>query len=48
MKLPAKFASMTVDELWEVYEEILNLLEAKMLAEKKMLKRQRESGPKIH
>ena len=33
----ANFASMSVDELWEIHEEILKLLEAKMLAEKKML-----------
>ena len=30
-------ASMSVDELWEIHEEISKLLEAKMLAEKKML-----------
>jgi DNA-binding protein H-NS len=34
--LPAHFASMSVDELWEIYEEISKLLEAKILAEKKM------------
>ena len=39
MKLPANFASMSVDELWEIHEEISKLLEAKMLAEKKMLER---------
>ena len=33
----AAFASMSVEELWEIYEEISKLLEAKMLAEKKML-----------
>jgi ribosome maturation factor RimP len=33
----ANFGSMTVDELWELHEEISKLLEAKMLAEKKML-----------
>ena len=33
----ANFASMSVEELWEIYEEISKLLEAKMLAEKKML-----------
>ena len=33
------FASMSVEELWEIYEEISKLLEAKMLAEKKMLER---------
>jgi DNA-binding protein H-NS len=37
VKLPANFASMSVDELWEIHEEILKLLEAKILAEKKML-----------
>jgi DNA-binding protein H-NS len=35
----ANFASMSVDELWEMHEEISKLLEAKMLAEKKMLER---------
>ena len=35
----ANFASMSVEELWEIYEEISKLLEAKMLAEKKMLER---------
>ena len=35
----ANFASMTVEELWEIYEEISKLLEAKMLAEKEMLER---------
>ena len=33
------FASMSVEELWEIYEEISTLLEAKMLAEKEMLER---------
>jgi len=28
---------MSVDELWEIHEKISKLLEAKMLAEKKML-----------
>jgi hypothetical protein len=37
VNLPANFASMSVDELWEIHEEISKLLEAKMLAEKKML-----------
>jgi hypothetical protein len=37
VKLPANFASMSVDELWEIHEEISKLLEAKMLAEKKKL-----------
>jgi hypothetical protein len=32
----ANFASMSVGELWEVCEEISKLLEAKMLAEKKL------------
>jgi DNA-binding protein H-NS len=35
----ANFASMSVDELWEIHEEISKLLEAKMLAEKKRLER---------
>ena len=33
----ANFASMPVEELWEIHEEIVKLLEAKMRAEKKML-----------
>ena len=33
----ANFASMSVEELWGIHEEISNLLEAKILAEKKML-----------
>ena len=33
----ANFAALSVDELWEIREEISKLLEAKMLAEKKML-----------
>ena len=37
MTINANFASMSVEELWEIYEEISKLLEAKMLAEKKML-----------
>ena len=37
MSLPANFASMSVDELWELHEEISKLLEAKILAKKKML-----------
>ena len=32
----ANFASMSVDELWEMHEEISKQLEAKILAEKKM------------
>jgi DNA-binding protein H-NS len=35
----ANFASMSVEELWEIHEEISKLLEAKMLAEKEMLER---------
>jgi DNA-binding protein H-NS len=35
----AKLASMSVEELWEIYEEISKLLEAKILAEKEMLER---------
>ena len=35
----ANFASMSVEELWEIHEEISKLLEAKMLAEKKLLER---------
>ena len=31
----ANFASMSIDELWEIHQEISKLLEAKMLAEKK-------------
>ena len=48
MRLPANFASMSVDDLWEVYEELLELLEAKILAEKALLERQKESGDKVH
>jgi DNA-binding protein H-NS len=33
----ANFASMSVEKLWGIHEEISNLLEAKMLADKKML-----------
>jgi DNA-binding protein H-NS len=40
VKLPANFASMSVDELWGIHEEISKLLKAKMLAEKKKLERQ--------
>jgi DNA-binding protein H-NS len=39
VNLPANFASMSVKELWGIYEEISKLLEAKMLAEKEVLKR---------
>jgi DNA-binding protein H-NS len=35
----ANFASMSVEELWKISEEISKLLEAKMLAEKEMLER---------
>ena len=41
----ANFASMSVEELWDIYEEISTLLEAKMLAEKKMLERRLSSIP---
>ena len=37
MIIKANFASMSVDELWEIYGEISKLLEAKMLAQKQML-----------
>ena len=37
VSLPVNFASMSVDELWKIREEISKLLEAKMLGEKKML-----------
>ena len=39
----ANFASMSVEELWEIYEELSKLLEAKMLAEKKVLERRLDS-----
>jgi DNA-binding protein H-NS len=35
----ANFASMSVEELWAIYEEISKLLEVKMLAEKEILER---------
>jgi DNA-binding protein H-NS len=35
----ANFASMSVDELWEIYGEISKLLEAKILAEQEILER---------
>ena len=41
----ANFASMSVEELWEIYEEISKLLEAKMLAEKKVIERRLSSLP---
>ena len=37
MTRKANFASISVGELWEIYEEISKILESKMLAEKKML-----------
>ena len=37
--IKANFASMSVEELWGIPEEISKLLEAKMLAEKEMLER---------
>ncbi len=37
MNFLANFASMSVDELWEIHEEISTRLEAKMLAKRKML-----------
>ena len=43
MNLPANFASMSVEELWEIHEKISKLLEAKMLAEKKKLERRLNS-----
>jgi hypothetical protein len=39
---------MTVDELWEIYEELVELLEAKILAEKAMLERQQKNGDKAN
>ena len=33
----AAFASMSVEELWEIYEEISKLLEAKIHSEQKKL-----------
>jgi len=35
----ANFASISVEELWEIYEEISKRLEAKLLAEREMLER---------
>ena len=37
MTINANFASMSVEELWRIREEISKLLEARMLAEKKIL-----------
>ena len=37
------FGSMSVEELWEIYEKISKLLEAKMLAEKQVLERRLDS-----
>jgi DNA-binding protein H-NS len=39
VNLPTHFASMSVDELWEIHEEISKLLKVKMLAETKTLER---------
>ena len=39
----ANFASMSVEELWGIHEEVSKLLEAKMLAEKEMLERRLNS-----
>ena len=44
----ANFASMSVDELWEMHGEISKLLQAKILAEKAMLERQKENGDKAN
>ena len=33
----AYFSSLSIDELWELHEEISKLLKSKMLAEKKRL-----------
>ena len=33
---------MSVEELWEIYEALLDLLEAKIVAEKQMIERQLE------
>ena len=41
--MTSKFASMSVEELWEIYEEISKLFEARMRDEKKMLKRRLSS-----
>jgi uncharacterized small protein (DUF1192 family) len=46
VKLPANFASMSVDELWDIYEELVELLQAKILAEKAMLERQKKNDDK--
>ena len=39
MTRTANFSSMSVEELWEIHEEISKLLEAKIQAEKKLLER---------
>ena len=39
----ADFVLMSVDQLWEIYEEISEILQAKILAEKKMLERRLNS-----
>jgi DNA-binding protein H-NS len=41
--LLANFASMSVDELWEIHEDISKALEATILAEKKKLERRLNS-----
>jgi DNA-binding protein H-NS len=43
VNLLANYASMSVNELWEIHEKISKLLEAKILAEKKMLERRLNS-----
>jgi hypothetical protein len=48
VKLPANFASMSVDELWDIYEELVELLQAKILAEKAMLERQKKNDDKAN
>ena len=47
MKLPANVASTSVEELWEIYEELVELLEAKIVAEKEMIERQSERVPRF-
>jgi len=43
VNLLANYSSMSVNELWEIHEKISKLLEAKILAEKKMLERRLNS-----
>jgi DNA-binding protein H-NS len=43
VNLLANFASMSVNELWEIHEEISKRLEATILAEKKKLERRLNS-----